>query len=177
MSGLMLGVAGKGVSVRFTLLRVAMSLLALGALVVMTPAAGAPALGLVTIAFDPPGEDRKPEPNRDLNKEFVVIGNSSSRTRSIGGWRVHDRGRRFVFLFSRESRLGPGDRVVLHTGRGKSVVAVRCNGACVATHHLFMGLARYVWDNGGDTATLRDETGRIIEQCTYRARAKSPARC
>ncbi len=162
---------------RSTLLRVAMWLLAFGALLVMTPAAGAPALGLVTIAFDPPGEDRKPEPNRDLNKEFVVIKNSSSRARSIGGWRVHDRGRRFVFLFSRESRLGPGDRVVLHTGRGKSVVAVSCNGACVATHHLYLGLAEYVWDNGGDTATLRDHRGRIVEQCRYRARAESPARC
>ncbi len=159
------------------LLRAMTSVVLFTAWLVMTPAAGASSVRFVSIAFDPPGEDRKPEPDRDLNREFVVIRNSSSRVRSLGGWKLHDRGRSIIFVFTRNSRLRPGDRVVLHTGRGRSIAAVSCNGECVTTHHLYLGLANYVWNNRGDTATLRDGAGRIVAQCRYRARAESPIRC
>ena len=63
-----------------------------------------------------------------------------------------------VFTFPRHL-LHPGQSVYVHTGRGR-------NGRPDAAH-LYWNSGAYIWDNDGDTATLRSASGRVSDSCTW----------
>jgi hypothetical protein len=52
---------------------------------------------------------------------------------------------------------GKGGKVTLHTGRGENTKT-----------SLYWGSGNYVWNNTGDTATLKTSAGKTHDTCTWR---------
>jgi hypothetical protein len=138
-----------------------MKRLMLGALLVglmvagIAPSFGATRVGgvrLLKIQFNPPGSDNGT--NASLNAETVSIVNHGSHRVTMTGWTLRDRDQH-VFRFP-TFRLGAGAKVTIHTGTG-------LNNA----HNLYWGSDNYVWNNDGDTATLRRPSGVLVDRCTY----------
>lgn len=157
--------------------RVKRSLVCLFVAMVVVVAAAAPALAAIEIArinFDPAGRDTGTRSH--LNKEVVVIKNTGSRTRSLDGWKLNDKGRDHSYRFSGLS-LGAGEYVRLHTGIGDDGAVTGCNGHCFTYYDFYWDLRNYVWNNTGDVATLRNRAGNVVDRCRYGAAASSPKRC
>jgi len=47
--------------------------------------------------------------------------------------------------------------VKIHTGKGLDSYP----------HHYYWGLSDYVWDNDGDTATIKNRNGKVVDRCSY----------
>jgi micrococcal nuclease len=110
------------------------------------------ATGLVveTIHADASGND-----NENLNDEYVVFRNAGETPLAIGGWTVTEgAGREYVFPAG--TTLAPGATITLHTGSGSDSSTDR-----------FWGQSRAVWNNDGDTVTVRDESGRRVLTVEY----------
>jgi Lamin Tail Domain len=125
-------------------------------------ASAAPAIRFGVIQYDSPGTDDGS--NASLNAEFVVIKNVSGRKVQLEGFSVRDAsGRTFTFP---ALRLRPGRTVRLHTGSGTNTA-----------RHVYWGQSNYVWNNGGDTATLRNAAGRVIDTCTWTSTGTGTIAC
>jgi hypothetical protein len=112
--------------------------------------------------------------NYYLNKEYVVIKNTGTTTRRLGGWKLVDKryasnggtGTDQVYTFPRFS-LAAGAVVRIHTGKGTRT-----------THDLYWGLSHYVWGNSADTAFLYNASGRQVDSCSWTSSTDpSPANC
>lgn len=137
---------------------------------VLAPAGPASAaIRIKRIQFDPPGRDTGT--NSHLNREYVLLKNIGKRAKSITGWRIFDRGRVNRYVFPEGIRVGAGKTVKLLSGRGGDLESMDGN------YILFWGLRRYVWDNDGDRATLKNRAGRTVDRCAYSASASSPKYC
>jgi hypothetical protein len=121
-------------------------------LLCLAPASGA-AIRIVKINFDPAGADTGS--NTSLNAEWIRLKNTGTRARTLTGWRVHDRGRDHVYKFG-TYRLGAGNTVTIHTGKGSNTARNR-----------YWRLENYVWNNDRDKATLRKRDGTIVDTCAY----------
>jgi len=132
---------------------VAAGVLSVGSLVALpATASAAPAIQFGVIQYDSPGSDDGS--NASLNAEFVVVKNVSGQKVQLRGFSVRDaQGRTFTFP---AMRLRPGRTVRLHTGNGTNTA-----------RHVFWRQSNYVWNNGGDTATLRNATGKLIDTCAW----------
>jgi hypothetical protein len=116
-----------------------------------------------SIAYNPPGYDSGSNTHR--NKEYIVIKNTYSTTKSLAGWYVTDNsGKRYTF--PRGSRLAEGQSVRIHTGNGTN-----------SRYHKYWGSRRYVWGNNGDRATLYNKGGTRVDWCKYGSNATSPYKC
>ena len=104
----------------------------------------------VSVHADAPGDD-----HRNLNGEYAVLQNQGSRGLAIGGWTLCD-GASHCFRFPAGAVLEAGGTVVVYTGSG------RPDG-----ERYYMGMGRAVWNNNGDTATLRDGTGVTVAVFRY----------
>jgi hypothetical protein len=118
--------------------------------VVAGPAqATTPAIQIVRIHYAQTGTN--------LDTEYIVLKNTSSRSRSITGWRIISApstdNQYYVFP---GTRIGAGHTLTLYTGNGTNVPGKRYWRA---------GSPR--WDNSGDKAILRDSLGRTIDTCQY----------
>jgi Lamin Tail Domain len=113
------------------------------------------------IRFDPPGADNGS--NTSLNNEVVIIANKSPAIANLTGWTLRDDDGH-VFRFP-SLILSPEEKVKIHTGSGAS-----------NARNLYWGAENYVWDNDGDTATLRQPGGRIVHGCSYSG-SGSQVRC
>lgn len=94
----------------------------------------------IEVAFDPEGVD--------IGAEFVAFINDTATVLDLGGWSVQDgadRKRRYVLP---PVTLQPGERVTLWSGAGDD-----------RPGHLHWGRRQAVWNNRGDTLTLRDVRG------------------
>ncbi|PSQ01950.1 hypothetical protein BRC95_11520 [Halobacteriales archaeon QS_5_68_33] len=107
-------------------------------------------LAVATIHYDAAGND-----NENPNDEYVVFENIGDETLALGGWTVGDEAGH-TYTFPESFALGPNERVVLHTG----------SGADTATD-LYWGRNGAVWNNGGDTVTVRDGEGRAVLERQY----------
>lgn len=125
-------------------------------------AASEPGVRIVAIYFDSPGADRGG--NASLDAEWVKIRNTTGRTRTLTGWTLRDPSHH-VYRFP-TFRLAAGAAVRVHTGDGGDTA-----------HDLYWGSGWYVWNNDGDTATLRNATGTFIDRCAYTASADPQAYC
>ncbi|MFB6071766.1 MAG: lamin tail domain-containing protein [Halobacterium sp.] len=93
--------------------------------------------------------------SENLNDEYVVLENTGSDAVSVGGWTVTDAaGHEYVVPAGFE--LAAGARVTLHTGRGTDTGS-----------ELYWGRDSPVWNNGGDTVTVRDSSGDVVDEETY----------
>ena len=106
-------------------------------------------LALVEIHADAPGDD-----NENLNEESLVLENRGDTALNLAGWTVADAaGHRYTFD---GPRLAPDSRVTLHTGVGTDTETDR-----------YWGRTGAVWNNGGDTVTVRDAEGRVVLEREY----------
>jgi hypothetical protein len=121
------------------------SVLAVAATIALpaTADAAVPAIRITKIYYDSPGSDLGG--TKSLNAEYVVIKNTTRTARSLKGWTLRDK-TGFVFTFPTFTLKG-GATVTVHTG----------TGTATATHRYYGHTGRrYVWNNTGDTAYLRD---------------------
>jgi hypothetical protein len=147
------------VSKSFTARRLTAAALTVGALtaVIAVPATAAdhhdhehraqrPNVEISDVQYNSPGRDDRS--NRSLNKEWVEITNNSRRSVNLDGWTLRDEdGHRYTFD---HYRLAGRSTVRVHTGRGRDT-------------DVYQDRRNYVWDNRSDTATLRNDRGRFVD--------------
>lgn len=100
------------------------------------------------VNFDAPGND-----NGNLNGEWVRLKHQGSGPLGLGGWRLEDEGPNHVYHFPAAFSLGPGAEVTIYTGCGTD--------SEVELYWCKSGSA--VWNNSGDTASLFDDTGALVD--------------
>jgi hypothetical protein len=62
--------------------------------------------------------------------------------------------------------LPAGSTVKIHTGSGSDT-----------GHDLYWRSSGYIWNNSGDTATLRNAGGSVVDRCSYGSSADPEATC
>jgi hypothetical protein len=110
------------------------------------------AIRITKIYFDSPGADTGS--NTSLNAEYVVIRNTGTTRKALTGWTLRDASKH-VYKFP-TFRLGAGKSVKVHTGKG-------INGL----GNLYWRSSSYIWNNTGDTATLKRSNGTVASRCSY----------
>ena len=92
--------------------------------------------------------------------EFVRIANISSQIVDVNGYSIADRdGHRYDFP---SARLLPGYALTLVTGEGQD----RRDHAGPVT--LYWNRRTGIWNDRGDTASLRDPMGQVVDSFEYR---------
>ncbi|MFE2297130.1 lamin tail domain-containing protein [Streptomyces sp. NPDC059445] len=110
------------------------------------------AVEISDVQYDSPGRDDRS--NRSLNAEWVEITNNSRRGVNLDGWTLSDRdGHTYTFD---HYRLAGRATVRVHTGIGRD-----------SRTDLFQDRRAYVWNNDRDTATLRNDHGRFIDDASW----------
>ena len=89
-----------------------------------------------------------------LNKEWIALVNTGSKAVNLSGWKIVDKSR--TYTFGNVTLAGRGGKIYLHTGTGTNTKA-----------HLYWGSGNYVWNNTGDTATLKTKAGKTHDTCTW----------
>lgn len=117
---------------------------------------------ITSIYFDPPGSDDGS--NGSLNGEWVAIKNTTTRAKLITGWTLRDSASH-VYQFPSVT-LAAGARAKVHTGSGTDTPT-----------NLYWQSTSYIWNNGGDTAELRNASAQLVDHCTYTSSAAPQARC
>ncbi|MFJ8197132.1 lamin tail domain-containing protein [Streptomyces sp. NPDC096152] len=110
------------------------------------------AVEISRVQYDSRGrEDRS---NRSLNAEWVEVTNTTRRAVNLDGWTLSDRdGHTCTF---RHYRLDGRSTVRVHTGIGRD-----------ARHDVYWDRRQYVWNNDSDTAPLRNDHGRFIDDVSW----------
>lgn len=103
----------------------------------------------VTVRHDAPGDDRE-----NPNEEYVVLENRGDETREIGGWRVSDAAGH-AFRFPEDAAIPANGSVTVYSGTGNAT----------ATEY-YWGVGA-IWNNDGDTVTVKDETGVVVLERSY----------
>ncbi|MFB6118813.1 lamin tail domain-containing protein [Halosegnis sp.] len=114
-----------------------------------TPTPAAEGGLVVSVHADAAGND-----NENLNDEYVTLANRGETSLELDGWTVTDAaGHRYELG---TLRLGAGEAVTIHTGTGNDT-----------TSDVYWGRASAVWNNGGDTATVRAANGTVVAEQSY----------
>ncbi|MPY85780.1 MAG: lamin tail domain-containing protein [Actinophytocola sp.] len=116
------------------------------------PAQAAGAVVIYKVRYDSPGSDTGN--NVSLNAEFVVLKNTSGKTRYLKGWKLRDVAGH-VYTFP-ATKIKPGRTMRVHTGTGSNDGNDR-----------YWGSDWYVWNNTGDTAKLRRKNGTLADKCSW----------
>ncbi|WP_433833063.1 lamin tail domain-containing protein [Actinoplanes sp. CA-015351] len=106
--------------------------------------------------YDSPGKDTRT--HESLNAEWVSLVNESAKPVAIKGWTIREQGGR-VYTFGTVT-IAAKAKLWLHTGRGTDTATVK-----------YWNSGNYLWNNTGDTATMRDPTGRVVDTCTWDQKA------
>ena len=128
----------------------------------IVPADAASAVKIAKIQYDSPGSDT--HANSSVNGEYVILENTGTRARSLTGWTIQDDSRH-VYRFGTFT-LGAGKTVVLRTGKGTNSATTR-----------YWGMAWHVWNNTGDTASLRTSAGTAVDSCAWRSKGSGRTYC
>ena len=104
----------------------------------------------VRVVADAPGND-----NENRNGEFVVFENVEDDPRSVGNWTVADEAGR-TYAFPANATIPATGSVRLYSGSGTSNATA-----------YFWGADGAVWNNDGDTVTVRDANGTVVVQRSY----------
>ncbi|MGW4290013.1 lamin tail domain-containing protein [Streptomyces sp. NPDC004673] len=110
------------------------------------------------VQYDSPGWDNGS--NRSLNNEWVEITNNSRHRVNLDGWRLTEDRRGVTYTF-RHFSLGGHQSVRVHTGVGRD-----------SARDLFQDRRNYVWDNRRDTATLRNDSRRVVDSASWGERGQ-----
>jgi hypothetical protein len=117
------------------------------------PAASASAIQIVKIEYNPPGPDDRSNGHR--NQEYVAIRNTGTTRRDLSGWTLRDAAGH-KFTFPQGFRLGAGNLVRVRTGHGTNTGM-----------SLYWNSGNYIWNNTGDTATLKSALPTTADTCNY----------
>ncbi|MFD9405754.1 lamin tail domain-containing protein [Streptomyces sp. NPDC059989] len=99
------------------------------------------------VQYDSPG--RNDRSNRALNREWIEVKNTGRHAVNLRGFTLADRdGNRYRFT---DFRLDGRSSVKVHTGEGRDT-----------RHDVYQDRRHQVWDER-DTATLRDNRGKVID--------------
>ena len=115
-----------------------------------TTAAGDGPLRLAEVQADAPGDD-----NDNPNGEYVVLANAGEAPLDLGGWTLTDAAGH-AYTFPATVTLDPGATVTVHSGSGTDNAT-----------HVFWGADGAVWNNGGDTVTVRAPNGTVVLERSY----------
>jgi hypothetical protein len=96
--------------------------------------------------------------NSSLNGEWFRLTNGGSKPVSLTGWTVRNASRT-VYKFFGSVSLKAGASIVVRTGKGTNTGTYRYWGRS--------GKSGYVWDNTGDTASLRNPANSLIDSCKW----------
>lgn len=122
--------------------------------VVAVPAVAAASIIISKAHYDARGNDNYRE---NLNDEYVVFKNNTSRAISMKGYKVHDEGREHLYRFPQAYKLRAGKSVTLHTGQGRN-----------SASRLYWGRSYgAVWNNEVDTVILRNAKGQIVAKKSW----------
>lgn len=111
-----------------------------------------PNVEISRVQYDSPGRDARS--NRSLNREWVEITNNTRRTINLDGWALRDEGgHRYTFD---HYRLDGRATVRVHTGHGRDTRT-----------DVYQDRRTHVWDNRSDTATLRNDHRRFIDDTSW----------
>lgn len=116
-------------------------------------AAAVPNVRFSKVYYNSPGSDTRS--NASLNAEYVQVTNRGRTAVSVTGWTVKDAA---GHTYKLSGTLAAGKTVVIHTGKGT-------NGK--PAKHVYWGSGNYIWNNTGDTATLRTKTGTVVHTCKW----------
>lgn len=116
-------------------------------------AASPPAVQFTRVQYDSPGSDNRS--NASLNGEWFRLTNKTGKSVKIAGWTVKDVA---GHTYKLTGTLKAGKSLTVHTGRG---TAGKPDG------HRYWGSKAYIWNNTGDTATLRTGKGGFVHKCTW----------
>ena len=142
------------------LITLAVAAAALGSFAV--PAQAASPIQIGRTQYDSPGSDTRTASS--LNAEYVTIKNVTATARSLRGWTLRDAANH-VYTFGAVT-LGGGKSLLLHTGRGTN-----------SATNLYWGSGNYIWNNDGDTATLKTATGSTTDTCRWDASGTGVTAC
>ena len=113
--------------------------------------AAVPQLQFTYVVFDSPGTDNRT--NASLNAEYVRITNNGPAN-NLQSWTLKDAaGHTFRFP---NLPIAKGGRVWVRTGKGTNT-----------SSQLYWNSGNYIWNNTGDTATLRSASGRVYDTCRW----------
>lgn len=122
------------------------------ALVTAVPAAAASSIQFRTMYVNSPGTDTGS--NTSLNAEYASLKNTSTTTKTLTGMTVRDKSGH-VYTFGKFT-LAAGASVRLHTGSGSNTATNR-----------YWGSGSYIWNNSGDTATLKSASATTLDTCSW----------
>jgi endonuclease YncB( thermonuclease family) len=91
----------------------------------------------------------------NLDDEYVVFENTGEAPLDLSGWTVSDEAG-WTYTVPGGVRLAGGATITLRTGSGTDT-----------TTDLYWGRGAPVWNNGGDTITVEDDTGTTVLEYTY----------
>jgi hypothetical protein len=117
---------------------------------------------ITAIYFDSPGSDDGS--NSSLNAEWVQLKNTTSTSKTLTSWSLHDAASH-VYAFP-TFNLAAGAYVKVHTGSDSNTAG-----------NLYWHSPGYIWNNTGDTATLRNSAGTVVDSCSYSSSADPKAIC
>jgi hypothetical protein len=127
-----------------------------------TPPPTTSGIAISAIYFDSPGADTGT--NASVDGEWVQVKNGSTSSRVLTGWTISDASsHKFTFP---TYTLTAGKTVKVHSGSGTKTSA-----------SLYWRQSSYIWNNGGDTATLRSSTGSTVDACSYTSAVDPEAHC
>jgi hypothetical protein len=153
-------------------LAVAAGATVLGTVAIALPAnAATPNLQFHLLQFDSPSNPDTTATS-SVNGEFVRIYNNSTFAASLDRFTISDAaGHTFTF----PSRvLGAKKTVYIHTGKGTD--GRQPNGTPDSAR-LYQQRGWHIWNNTGDTATLRSSSGRVYDTCKWTSRGTGRTTC
>lgn len=103
----------------------------------------------ISVHADAAGHD-----GENLNDEYVTLTNTGATEINVAGWTISDAaGHTYEFG---DHTIAPGASLTLHTGTGETTAT-----------DAYWRATSPVWNNGGDTVTIRNESGATAAQASY----------
>jgi micrococcal nuclease len=107
-------------------------------------------LRISEVHADAAGDDRE-----NLDDEYVVLRNAGDGALNLSGRTVTD-GAGHQYTFPEGTTLGATETLTLHTGNGTD-----------GDGHYYWDAGSPVWNNGGDTVTVRNASGEVVAEKRY----------
>jgi len=141
----------------------AASMIMAGAAAVQPAEAASTKLQITKVYVNSPGSDSSS--NKSVNGEYVKIKNNGKKSVSLKGYTLRDESNH-VYKFA-SFTLSRGKTITVYSGKGSDSSGKR-----------YMGRGWHVWNNsGGDSAILRNASGKKIDSCTWKGPMKSSVKC
>jgi micrococcal nuclease len=107
-------------------------------------------LSISRVHADAEGNDHENE-----NDEYIVFKNSGDSTLDISGWTVKDEADH-TYVVPDGVTVEAGATITLYTGSGTDTKT-----------ELYWGSDAAIWNNGGDTISVRDDSGTLVIEYEY----------